>query len=220
MRVVSACCVACVRRAFHSLVDMPSRSKSVFDVDAMGGMGFLRANRTFLRRSSVVVSQEAIRQYWQIILKNPRSRRPPLVTLSIVAAMIVVHFVTTTDSGASGIPYTPAGPWYSALGAMFSHVSNTHLWSNVLMLSVVGPFLEFTEGFRHVAAVSFGSGLLGAAAHGAMRPHSRVRGTSGAIYGILPQCTLDRPTPLFTLSTICSSRYHGVAIGSVSFELS
>ena len=168
----------------YSLVDMP-RSKSVFDIDALGGMGFLQGKRSFHLRSSMVASNKAIRAYWQVILKNPRSRRPPLATVSILVAMITVHYVTTTDRGTSGIPYTTFSPWYSALGAMFSHVSITHLWSNVMMLSLLGSFLEFTEGFRHVAAVSLGSGLLGAAAHGAFKPTSRVRGASGAIYGIM-----------------------------------
>ena len=155
---------------------MPFRS--FIDVDAKSG-----GNVRSALRSSLAATREKVRGYWTSVLENPRSRRPPLVTLSVLIAIISVHFAT--DHGKKSIGYTPDAPWYSVLGALFSHVSDSHLLTNAVMLLFVGAFLEFTEGFRHVASVVLGSAMLGSAMHGALLPRVRVRGASGALYGLM-----------------------------------
>ena len=109
---------------------MLNLKRSVVDVDELGG-----AEQVFRRselRASLLKPLTAIRIYWHRILENPRSRRPPLVTFATLSAMIAVHYAT--DQGANAWSYTVAGPWYSAIAAMFSHVSFEHLWINVVML--------------------------------------------------------------------------------------
>ena len=123
-----------------------------------------------------------LRNYWSEILSNPRSRRPPFATLLYVGALVGVY----AGVPGHGIWYDPrGGPWWSALGAMCSHVDAEHLVANVCMLLLLGRFLEFTEGFRHVLAVVWAGGLLGCALHGAARPSVRVRGASGAAYAVM-----------------------------------
>ena len=157
------------------------RLPSVLDVDALGGVE--NAFKSSVLRSSLHITRRVLRNYWHKILANPRSRRPPLSTLATITAMIIVHF--TVGPFSPWMSYTPDGPWYCVISAMFSHVSDSHLWMNVLMLGFLGTFLEFTEGSRHVASVIAGGGFLGAASHGAFRPWIRVRGTSGAVYAVM-----------------------------------
>lgn len=157
-------------------IDMPFRS--FIDMDASSG-GNVRA----ALRSSLAATRTKVRGYWTSVIENPRSRRPPLVIFSVLAAIIVVHYAT--NHGANSMGYTPHGPWYCVLGALFSHLSDAHLWNNAIMLLLVGWFLEMTEGSRHVASVVLGSACLGSAMHGAMMPRVRVRGASGAIYGLM-----------------------------------
>ena len=120
-----------------------------------------------------------VRIYWQAILENPRSRRPPLVS---IAALLTICVVFYTDQG---MAYSPRSePWFRSLLAIFSHVNDTHLWHNILMLTFVGPFLEFTEGFRVMACCVLFGGLMGEAIHGVVKPNTPVRGISGAIYAV------------------------------------
>jgi membrane associated rhomboid family serine protease len=124
-----------------------------------------------------------VKHYWHFVLENPRARRPPMVTLSFLTVCFVVYF----NVPGHGSPYQPgpAGAWNGPLISMVSHLNEEHLYSNSFMLILLGWFLEFTEGFRHTAAVIYGGGCLGSAMHGVFKPSKRVRGASGAIYGVM-----------------------------------
>ena len=139
---------------------------------------FVDADAT-ITTSSELSSTKSKRAYWKAICKNPRSRRPPLVSITTLLAILVVFYT------GQGMAYSPRSePWYRSLLAIFSHVDDTHLWHNFLMLAVAGPFLEFTEGFRVMACCVLFGGLTGEAIHGVVKPTVRVRGISGAIYAV------------------------------------
>lgn len=150
-------------------------STMFLDLDRQDGETVFHA---FMRKEKKVAQD-----YWQAVLANPRARRPPLVTIAFIACCIAVF---NTDEN-HGMPYTPgpSGPWYGALVAMVSHLNFAHITQNMIMLALLGYFLEFTEGFRHVATVLWGGGCLGAAFHGVFVPSMKVRGASGAIYGVM-----------------------------------
>ena len=164
-----------------------SDSDAFVDLDAGGEANHRQSTiRRALRRAlswNASGMVEKVRTYWHDILANPRARRPPLVTISYLVTCIAVFYLVPGH----GLAYDPGpdGPWYGALAAMCSHVNEEHLWTNGVMLILLGWFLEFTEGFRHTASVIYGGGLLGAALHGALKPDRRVRGASGAIYGVM-----------------------------------
>ena len=118
-------------------------------------------------------------------------RRPPAVTIVYFALCVFFYYFGErewNDNNAFVPARYPDPPeladWYKPLSSMFMHLSETHLWSNVIMLFICGVLLEVTEGSLHVAHVVIGSGVLGAGFHGVFSD-ARVRGASGAIYGVL-----------------------------------
>jgi len=128
------------------------------------------------------------------VCADPRCRRPPIVTLSLLIGMISVYYVAgeyeTPGPSAKALIYKPktadqVGDWYRSLSAMFSHVSDNHLWMNSIMLLLLGTLFELTEGPVHTLCVVWGSGTLGFALHGVYRANAMVRGMSGACYGII-----------------------------------
>ena len=133
-------------------------------------------------RARVRSTMAEAQHYWHDVCANPRASRPPLVTLAYAVACIVVFYA---DDRGEWYRAGERSPWYGSLYAMVSHVNEEHLWQNVFMLTLLGWFLEATEGARHVASVAYAGGLLGAAYHGIARPHVIVKGASGAIYAIM-----------------------------------
>ena len=149
--------------------------------------GFLTASGSILIRTQAKI--RIIQNYWVVIRANPRSQRPPVATLLAFAANIAIYYCAP----GRGMSYASGaqGAWFAPLGAMFSHVSEEHLWSNMIMLALLGTFLEVTEGLRTTLSVLVGGGMIGAAAHGIVKPDTAVRGASGAVYGALgAQCSL------------------------------
>ena len=127
--------------------------------------------------------------YWQVIAKkNPKHRKFPLATLACLTACLVVYF-NVEEHGiwyCGDISYCgDGGPWYAPLGAMFSHINENHLSTNMVMLVVLGWFFEFTEGHACFLCVAIGGALTGSILHGIQKPRSRVRGFSGADYAIM-----------------------------------
>lgn len=134
------------------------------------------------------------RAYWGPVLRDQSAKRPPVVVLGLLIAMITVFYVAGEQNRpgrtAMDMIYIPSSAdktaaWYRSLSAMFSHVSTTHLWMNAAMLLFLGSLFEFTEGVLHTLAVVWGAGNLGFALHGTYKPLVMVRGMSGAIYGII-----------------------------------
>ena len=96
-------------------------------------------------------------------------RRPPAVTIVYFALCVFFYYFGErewNDNNAFVPARYPDPPeltdWYKPLSSMFMHLSETHLWSNVIMLFICGVLLEVTEGSLHVAHVVIGSGVLGA----------------------------------------------------------
>jgi membrane associated rhomboid family serine protease len=127
------------------------------------------------------------------------SRRPPVVTLLYVALCVGLYYGGKSspswgDKNAYLPPVAGAEPpwrtgaaadaWYTPVSAMFMHMTATHLWSNAVVMLTAGTLLEVTEGSAHVVLVAFGSGVVGFGYHGIFST-ARVRGASGAIYGVL-----------------------------------
>ena len=122
--------------------------------------------------------------YWKIIItKNPKHRRAPATTAVVAFICLAVYYLHPEH----GVAYTPGpgGDWYSAPYAAVSHTSSNHLWMNVVMLLILGWFLEFTEGHLLMSCVVWGGSLIGTALHGAVKPGVRVRGLSGADYAVM-----------------------------------
>lgn len=136
--------------------------------------------------------------YWRIILgATPREivrnliRTPPLFTVIFVGACIGLYYydedaVSTTGASLSYVPGDRAdlSYWYTPVTAILMHLSDAHLLSNMVVLLTSGLLLEVTEGSVHLMLVSLASGVIGAGYHG-LYSSARVRGASGAIYGIL-----------------------------------
>ena len=130
--------------------------------------------------------------YWSRVYK-----RPPLITLALAIACIAQHFAAGEGNvpgpTARSMMYVPGADfsgrplyeWYRPLSAMFSHVSDEHLWMNMLMLGISGCIFEYTEGFWNTINVVWAAGTLGFALHGVVRSNVAVRGLSGAIYGLI-----------------------------------
>ena len=119
--------------------------------------------------------------YWVYILaKNPKHRRFPIMTSICFLTCVIVFF-----GADGGTWFGRDSEWYSSIVAMVSHVNQEHLWSNMVMLVLLGYFFEFTEGILVLLCVLWGGGLVGFALHGIAKPNVRVRGASGAIYGVM-----------------------------------
>ncbi len=133
-------------------------------------------------------------RYIVYVCAHPRCRRPPIVVLSLLAAMIIVYYAAgeynVPGPSAMALIFRPrtadrSEDWYRSLSAMFSHVSDNHLWMNSIMLLLLGTLFELTEGILHTLTLIWGAGNLGFALHGVYKPQVMVRGMSGACYGII-----------------------------------
>lgn len=129
------------------------------------------------------------RGYWGAVCKDPRSRRPPVVTISCIAACVAVWYANEGPPRDNRGWWYRSGPdeaWYLSLGAMFSHVSEDHLWGNTVIALMVMTFYELTEGYLKTIAIVWGAGTLGFALNALVRPsHVIVRGFSGCVYGLI-----------------------------------
>ena len=133
-------------------------------------------------------------KYCVLVCQDKSCRRPPIVVLSLCIAMVVVYCVAgegnTPGPSAYALIYKPrdadqAEDWYRSLSAMFSHVSDQHIWMNFVMLLLLGTLFELTEGILHTLCVVWAAGNLGFALHGVYRENVMVRGMSGAVYGVM-----------------------------------
>ena len=130
-----------------------------------------------------------LEDYWTAVRR--RGLWPPILTVLLVAACVAVFYIggegADTGPWALALMYIP-GPgqaWYRSFSALVSHVSEGHLWINTVMLIAVGTLFEVTEGPLHTACIIWGAGNLSLAFHGVFHPNVVVRGSSGAVYGIM-----------------------------------
>ena len=135
------------------------------------------------------ISDDAIKiiglctRYWGKVY-----RRPPLITAGLITACLCVYYIAgegnKPGASAKALRYYPGAnltatipryEWYRPLAAMFSHVSDDHLWMNMVMVLLIGSLFEYSEGFWNTINVVWGAGVIGFAFHGAFRSNA-VRG--------------------------------------------
>ncbi len=96
-----------------------------------------------------------------------------------------------------GVALAPLAPprALTLISAQFLHASALHVASNVLVLLLAGPAVEFSLGATRFAAFFVTCGLAGWAAQIAAEPDSHVPvvGASGAIAGVLGAYALRFP---------------------------
>ena len=136
--------------------------------------------------------------YWKLLLcatpeemSQNLKRRPPVVTLVFFALCFAFYYGGGGEGSEwiAGYAYVPLERgaervWYTPVTSIFMHLNLAHLLSNALVLVWAGVLLEVTEGSLHMWNVCIGAGTLGCGYHG-VYADSRVRGASGAIYGVL-----------------------------------
>jgi membrane associated rhomboid family serine protease len=123
------------------------------------------------------------RTYWSIIQQDRRTRWIPIATLiTLILCCGTFYLAPSQDTWYAA---RPVPDWFDALIAATSHVSTTHLWTNMGMLLVAGMFFEFTEGPFRTIAVLYAGLFVGFLIHGLAKPTVRIRGLSGAIYGLV-----------------------------------
>lgn len=89
--------------------------------------------------------------------------------------------VAYTDDWIAVGYYTSA--WYTPYSAAFLHINDFHIMFNMLLLSVFGSILEFTEGRFYILVIYLAAAPLSFGFHG-MTSDLNVRGASGVIYAI------------------------------------
>ena len=146
---------------------------------------------------------------------NPTFLRP-YVTVSLIAACVLVYFWQTTigwgspDLTAFRLGFTPAAffepaaaspdqlilpPWLTVFTAMFLHGDLFHLGGNMLFLWVFGNNVEDAMGHVRFLAFYLICGLAAAASQGLADPDSTIPmiGASGAVSGTLGAYLLLHP---------------------------
>lgn len=129
---------------------------------------------------------------------------PPIVTLVIIAANVLVSILAFSRSGGSGqndfvfIPYRVARG-QNLKGMVLSHLSHAdggHLLVNMLGVYFFGPVLEKGLGAVPLLLVYIASGVLASVAVFVIRrgdPRFRVLGASGSVAGVLFAAIVLRP---------------------------
>ena len=135
---------------------------------------------------------------------------PPYVTMSLLAANVLVYILTATAKGAtfnapgdgaangSGLffywqLFPPAihdqHRYYELITSAFLHLSLLHIASNMLALVFIGPALEQLMGRWRFAAVYLLAAVGGSAAIYAFGTKLQITaGASGAIFGLFAAC--------------------------------
>lgn len=74
--------------------------------------------------------------------------------------------------------------WYTPISYSLAHVSDYHLWQNMIVLALSGILLELTESSGRALLVFFISAPLAAGGHGLVFPN-KLRGISGVVYAFI-----------------------------------
>lgn len=74
--------------------------------------------------------------------------------------------------------------WYTPISYSLAHVSDYHLWQNIIVLALSGIILELTESSGRALLVFFISAPLAAGGHGLVFPN-KLRGISGVVYAFI-----------------------------------
>lgn len=144
-----------------------------------------------------------------------RPRRPPFVTLGLVAANVLVWLAYQLPHGINGsvgtLGFRPCGvdgscsdkglPWpVEIVTSMFSHGSWSHLVGNMVFLLAFGPLVEGLLGPARYLGTYFLAGFAADALQGGLTlafiPHDGNVpniGASGAIAGVLAAYIIVRP---------------------------
>ena len=130
------------------------------------------------------------------------TKRLPWVTIVLAAlnvlAFIVLHFILgdTEDAGfmlKHGAVYAPAvlqdKEYWRLLTSIFMHFGIRHLFSNMITLGVIGPYLERETGHVRFAVIYLVSGILANVVtvyyYSWKLMNAVSAGASGAIFGIV-----------------------------------
>lgn len=116
-------------------------------------------------------------------------RYAPLV-LATTTMLQVLSFLVVADTQSLGFDMLDPQPLH-ALTSLFAHASVAHLASNLVLQTLLGPFVECLHGHGPFFLVYFGAGLLAAASYRVYwrafvdpRPTYLI-GSSGAVYGLM-----------------------------------
>ena len=114
-------------------------------------------------------------------------KRPPVVTLLLIATNVMVFFFIQGDvANAHGFTPSSAAP-STFLTHMFLHGSLAHLLGNMVFLLIIGLAVELTLGWRTYLGFYVGCGLAAVVLYWAVYSTSEVPlvGASGAIAGLM-----------------------------------
>ena len=120
----------------------------------------------------------------------------PWVSFSLVIVNIIVFIVCTLtgqllyNEGAVGLKFvTENGEWYRLITSMFLHANATHIFSNMLLLYVLGVIVEKEVKPVMFLVIYFVSGIWGSLltflSEYISGEYIAVIGASGAVFGVL-----------------------------------
>ncbi|WP_204103423.1 MULTISPECIES: rhomboid family intramembrane serine protease [Spirulina sp. CCY15215] len=149
-----------------------------------------------LKRLQGSLQQE--RRYGTALSLSPRHAKVTcsLIALNILFFALEVAFggsknTDTLDQLGALMPYALwHGEWWRSISANFLHYGALHLFSNMVGLYFLGPFVEAIAGGWRYLFIYFGSGIGAMYAFSAIAiaqgmPYQRLVGASAAIMGIL-----------------------------------
>src|SRR6266498_4862843 len=139
--------------------------------------------------------------------------KTPWVTYSIVAAIVLIHFLGTwttnfviSDRVARTFGFSPASfgnlsAVPSLVTSMFLHGDLLHLFGNMIFLLVFGRRVENQLGTVNFLTFYLATGISACLAHMLMEPDSSspLIGASGAISGVLGAFFISNPRARITL---------------------
>jgi len=118
------------------------------------------------------------------------TRGQPIVTYSIMAVCAAVFLLQIGNGGVTdALQQTNVdvanGQWWRLFTSMFVHYGYLHIFSNMLSLYFIGPFVERIYGTGRYLLLYFGTGLIASLTFYAIGPtFNPAGGASGAIAGI------------------------------------
>lgn len=136
------------------------------------------------------------REHWQVErFRESLDRRAPRATLTIACALVAVFSLQWLWGGVDLPPLLAhmgslvperarGGEWWRFLACTFLHGGTMHLALNVLVLFMLGRFLERFLGAARFLLIYFASALAGSLASSCFVTSQSV-GASGAIWGLL-----------------------------------
>ncbi len=122
---------------------------------------------------------------------NFATRGYPIATYAIIGVCVVMFALQSTNDAVTLALFqdnnaVAGGEWYRLFTAMFLHEPRNfiHIFSNMLSLYFIGPFVERVYGTGRYLLLYLGTGLIASLTFFALVPGGVALGASGAIAGI------------------------------------